>query len=300
MPFVLPFPDIDPVLFSFHLFGLELAIRWYALAYIAGLVLGWRYVAWLCRRPALWGGHPPMPPERSDDLLTWMILGVVLGGRLGYVLFYQPAYFAQNPLEIVSVWHGGMSFHGGLLGVVAGVVGFSLKNGFPILGVGDAVAAAAPIGIFFGRIANFINGELWGRPSTAPWAVIFPGEAAQACPLTWPPGPCARHPSQLYEAALEGLVLFVLLALAIRGGALARRGRVFGLFLIGYSLARIALEGFRQADAQFVTPDNPHGLVLHVGANAGLTMGQLLSLPMLAAGLVLLVLSARQARVPAD
>ncbi|MFO1142858.1 MAG: prolipoprotein diacylglyceryl transferase [Amaricoccus sp.] len=300
MPLVLPFPAIDPVLFSFHLFGLELAIRWYALAYIAGLLLGWRYVAWLCRRPALWGGRAPMPPERSDDLLTWMILGVVLGGRLGYVLFYQPAYFAQNPLEVFSVWHGGMSFHGGLLGVVAGVVGFSLRNGYPILGVGDAVSAAAPIGLFFGRIANFINGELWGRPSTAPWAIVFPGEAAQTCPLTWPPGPCARHPSQLYEAALEGLVLFVLLALAIRSGALARRGRVFGLFLIGYSLARIALEGFRQADAQFVTDDNPHGFVLHLGATAGLTMGQLLSLPMLLAGLILVVRSGRRARVPAD
>jgi phosphatidylglycerol:prolipoprotein diacylglycerol transferase len=287
MPLVLPFPDIDPVLFSLRLGGLELAIRWYALAYIAGLLLGWRYVAFLCRRPALWGGTAPMRPEQADDLLTWMIIGVILGGRLGYVLFYQPAFFAQNPAEILAVWRGGMSFHGGFLGVVAGVVGFSLRNRLPILPVGDAVAAAAPIGLFFGRLANFINAELWGRPSTLPWAVVFPGEAAQACPPGWPV-PCARHPSQLYEAGLEGAALFLLLALAIRAGALARPGRVFGLFLIGYALSRIALETFRQADAQFVTPENPHGHLL-----LGLTMGQLLSLPMLAAGLVLLIRSRR-------
>ncbi len=293
MPFVLPFPDIDPALVSFNLFGLELAIRWYALAYIAGLLLGWRYVVALFRRPGLWGGTAPMRPEQADDLLTWMILGVILGGRLGYVLFYQPAYFAANPGQILAVWQGGMSFHGGLLGVAAGVIGFSLKNGLRILSVGDAVSAAAPIGLFFGRIANFINAELWGRPSTAPWAVIFPGEAAQACPADWA-GPCARHPSQLYEAGLEGLVLFTVLALAIRAGALRRPGRVFGIFLIGYALARSALEGFRQADAQFVTPDNPHGQVIRFGTEWGLTMGQTLSLPMLALGILLVVLSARR------
>ena len=294
MPLVLPFPDIDPVLVSFRVLGIELALRWYALAYIAGLLLGWRYVAALCRRPALWGGTPAMRPEQADDLLTWMIAGVILGGRLGYVLFYQPGYFAANPGEILAVWHGGMSFHGGLLGVAAGVVGFSLRNGLEILKVGDAVAAAAPIGLFFGRVANFINAELWGRPSTAPWAVAFPGEAAQTCPDGWV-GPCARHPSQLYEAGLEGLVLFAVLALAIRGGALARPGRVFGLFLIGYGLARIVVERFRQADAQFVTAGNPHGHVLGLGGDWGLTMGQLLTLPMLAAGAILIVLAARRA-----
>jgi phosphatidylglycerol:prolipoprotein diacylglycerol transferase len=294
MPLVLPFPDIDPALFTIRLGGLELAVRWYALAYIAGLLLGWRYVAALCRRPGLWGGAAPMPPERADDLLTWMILGVILGGRLGYVLFYQPAHFAANPGEIVAVWRGGMSFHGGLLGVVAGVVLFCRRNGFEIARVGDAVAAAAPIGILFGRIANFINGELWGRPSTAPWAVVFPGEAAQACPPGWE-GPCARHPSQLYEAGLEGLALFVLLALAIRRGALERPGRVIGLFLAGYGLARLLVEGFRRADAQFVTPDNPWGHVLRLGGDWGLTMGQLLSLPMVAAGLALLAWSGRRA-----
>jgi phosphatidylglycerol:prolipoprotein diacylglycerol transferase len=294
MPLVLPFPDIDPALFTIRLGGLELAVRWYALAYIAGLLLGWRYVAALCRRPALWGGAAPMPPERADDLLTWMILGVILGGRLGYVLFYQPAHFAANPAEIVAVWRGGMSFHGGLLGVVAGVGLFCRRNGFETARVGDAVAAAAPIGILFGRIANFVNGELWGRPSTAPWAVVFPGEAAQSCPPGWQ-GPCARHPSQLYEAALEGLALFLLLALAIRLGALKRPGRVIGLFLIGYGLARLLTEAFRRADAQFVTSDNPWGHVVRLGGDWGLTMGQVLSLPMAAAGLALLVWSGRRA-----
>jgi phosphatidylglycerol:prolipoprotein diacylglycerol transferase len=294
MPLVLPFPDIDPVIFSVSLGGFELALRWYALAYIVGLLIGWRYVAALCRRPGLWGGTAAMRPEQADDLLTWMIVGVILGGRLGYVLFYQPGWFAANPGEILAVWRGGMSFHGGLLGVVAGVVGFSLRNGLEILKVGDAAAAAAPIGLFFGRLANFVNAELWGRPSTAPWAVVFPGEAAGACPAGWV-GPCARHPSQLYEAALEGVVLFAVLALAIRAGALARPGRVFGLFLIGYGLARVAVEGFRQADAQFVTAGNPHGHVLRLGAEWGLTMGQILTLPMLVAGAVLLVRAGRRA-----
>ena len=294
MPLVLPFPDIDPVLVSIHLFGLELAIRWYALAYIAGLLLGWRYVAALCRRPALWGGTPPMKVEQVDDLLTWMILGVILGGRIGFVLFYQPAAFAQNPIAIIEVWNGGMSFHGGFLGVVVALLGYALRNGVPPLRVGDAVAAATPIGLFFGRIANFINAELWGRPSTAPWAVAFPGEAAQSCPADWV-GPCTRHPSQLYEAGLEGLLLFVLLALAVRSGALRRPGRVTAFFLIGYGLARTFVEHFRLADGQYITPGNPYGHVIRFGADAGLTMGQLLSLPMVAVGLGLLLWSGRRA-----
>lgn len=293
-PLVLPFPDIDPTLVSFQLFGLTFAIRWYALAYVAGLLLGWRYVAALCRRPALWGGTAPMPPGKTDDLLTWMVLAVILGGRIGYVLFYQPGYYLANPGQILAVWQGGMSFHGGLIGVAAGIILFSLLNGYRILSVGDAVSAATPIGLFFGRLANFINGELWGKPSALPWAVIFPGAGA-ICPPDWV-GVCARHPSQLYEAALEGIVLFLLLLLAIRRGALAYPGRVFGLFLIGYGLARMFVEIFRQADAQFVTPDNPIGHVIAFGGGWGLTMGQLLCLPMLALGLFLVF---RARRVPA-
>lgn len=298
MPPYIAFPDIDPVLVSLELGPLTLALRWYALAYIAGLVLGWRYVAWLNARPRLWGGTPPMDARQPEDLLTWMVLGVILGGRLGFVLFYQPAYYAAHPAEIIAVWQGGMSFHGGMLGVVAAIAGFSLRNGLDMLRVGDAVAAATPIGLLFGRIANFINAELWGRPTTQPFGVLFPGEAAQTCPPGWT-GPCARHPSQLYEAGLEGLLLFAVLAYAISRGALARPGLVTGLFLAGYGLARAFVERFRQADAQFVTPDNPHGHVLRLG-EWGLTMGQALSLPMLAAGLALIAWSlARSARRPA-
>ncbi len=286
----LPFPAIDPVLVSVTVFGVELALRWYALAYVAGLALGWRYVAWLCARPDLWGGMSPMEPRRTEDLLTWMVLGVILGGRLGFVLFYQPAYYAANPGEILAVWKGGMSFHGGFLGVIAAVLGFSLRNGIDPVRLGDAVAAAAPIGIFFGRIANFVNAELWGRPTTLPWGVVFPGAD---CPPDWP-STCARHPSQLYQAGLEGLVLGLVLLFAIRRGALRLRGRVIALFLAGYGLARVIAEGFRQADAQFVSPGNQFGHVLRLG-DWGLTMGQILSLPMLLAGLALLAWTARRA-----
>lgn len=287
----LPFPEIDPDIFSVNLFGMELALRWYALAYIAGLVLGWRYVAWLCARPKLWGGAPPMAPARAEDLLTWMVAGVILGGRLGFVLFYQPAYYAANPGEILAVWKGGMSFHGGFLGVVAATAGFAWRNRIDALRLGDAVAAAAPIGLFFGRIANFVNGELWGRPTSVPWAFVFPGAD---CPAPWPVA-CGRHPSQLYQAGLEGLVLGLVLFIAVRRGALERRGRVMGLFLVGYGLARIFVESFRQADLQFVTLDNPFGHVIAFGG-WGLTMGQALSLPMLAAGAALLALPARSAQ----
>lgn len=289
MLLALPFPNIDPEVFAFDIFGVRLALRWYALAYVAGLLLGARYVAWLCARPRLWAGEPPMPPRRTEDLLTWMVLGVILGGRLGFVLFYQPAYFLSHPGQILAIWQGGMSFHGGFLGVVAALLAFSRSNGFDGVRLGDGVAAAAPIGVFFGRIANFINAELWGRPTDAPWGIVFPNAE---CPPGWPEA-CARHPSQLYEAGLEGIALGLLILLAIRRGALAVRGRVIGLFLAGYGAARFFVEAFRQADAQFVTPGNPFGHVLRFG-EWGLTMGQSLSLPMLAAGLLTLAWSARR------
>ncbi len=300
MPFAIPFPDIGPNLFAFELFGVEIALRWYALAYIAGLVLGWRYVAALCRRADLWGGAAPMQPAKTDDLLTWMVVGVIVGGRLGFVLFYQPGYYLANPDEIVAIWRGGMSFHGGFLGVVVATALFAWKNGVPMLSLGDAVAAAAPIGLFFGRLANFVNAELWGRPTTAPWGVVFPSEAAQTCPSGWVEAVCARHPSQIYQAGLEGLVLFLLLGWAVwRAGWLRQPGRVFGLFLAGYGLARIIVEFFRQGDAQFAGPGNPWGLVVQFGSGIdswGFTMGQVLTLPMLALGLWLI---ARKQRVPA-
>ena len=284
----IPFPSVSPELFSVTLFGVTFALRWYALAYIAGILLGWRLAVMALRRPRLWPHDtPPLTLPQMDDFLTWLTLGIILGGRLGFVLFYQPAYYLAHPLEIPMVWHGGMSFHGGFLGVVLAAYVYARRNGVAPLSLADLLALGTPVGLMLGRIANFINAELWGRATTLPWGVIFPGAEAQDCGQ--PAGAlCARHPSQLYEAGLEGLLLgAVLIWLAFARGALKRPGKVVGVFLAGYGLARFAVEFVRQPDAQFVTPDNPVGLALHLGGY-GLTMGQLLSLPMIAIGLVLL------------
>lgn len=284
MQAILQFPDISPNLISVTLFGHELALRWYALAYLAGLVAGWRVIMALMARPGLWpGNRAPMAPSRVEDLLSAIIIGVILGGRLGFVLFYQPGYYLANPAEILKIWQGGMSFHGGFLGVIVAGLWFCRKNAVPPLQLADAMALVAPIGLGLGRIANFINAELWGRPSDLPWAVVFPGEAAQACPGLIP-GTCARHPSQLYEAGLEGLILGLVLFWLLRRGALHAPGRITGAFLLGYGLARMSVELFRQADGEFITPDNPLGHVVG-GAVWGLSMGQLLSLPMVLIGL---------------
>ncbi len=274
----IPFPDIGPDLFSVELFGMSFALRWYALAYIAGILIGWRMVVALVRRPALWpGGRAPMRPEQVEELLTWVILGVILGGRLGFVLFYRPLHYLENPLEIFMLWQGGMAFHGGLLGVVVAVWIFTGRHGIDRLSAADALAIATPPGLLLGRLANFVNAELWGRPWEGPWAMVFPTD-----PLGLP-----RHPSQLYEAALEGLVLgAALLWLALRRRALHRPGLVAGIFFAGYGAARFVVEIFRQADPQFITVDNPMGFVIGSGA-IGVTMGQLLSLPMVALGLAL-------------
>lgn len=288
---MIPFPDIAPEIFTIDLGGFSLSLRWYALAYLAGLLIGWRIVVAMMRRGGLWGDRAPMPADRVDDLLTWVILGVILGGRLGFVLFYEPAFYLANPAEIVKVWQGGMSFHGGFAGVMVAAWAFCRANGIPPLRLADALAVVAPIGLFFGRIANFINAELWGRPTDLPWGVVFPGEAAQACPGVV--GPCARHPSQLYEAGLEGLLLGLVLLLLVRAGGLRRPGLAFGVFLAGYGLARIFVELFREADAQFITPDNPLGHVIG-GPAIGLTMGQLLSLPMVVVGLALILRARRR------
>lgn len=286
---LIQFPDIRPEIFILPLFGMEFALRWYALAYIAGLLIGWRIVVWLMRRPQLWpDDRAPVAPEAVEDLLTAVILGVVIGGRLGSVLFYQPAYYLENPLEIVKVWKGGMSFHGGFLGVVAAGLWFCRRHRVPVAQLADALALATPPGLLLGRIANFVNAELWGRPTTLPWGVAFPGEAAQDCPGVV--RLCARHPSQLYEAALEGLLLMAVLWMLVRGFAwLKTPGRIAGVFLAGYGLARFAVEFVRQADAQYITPDNPLGHALSFGGGYGLSMGQILSLPMIAAGLWLIL-----------
>ncbi len=294
MPGFIPFPDISPELFAVEIGNFRFALRWYALAYIVGLIAGWRIIVAAMRRPALWpGAQAPMAPGAVESLLTWVIVGVILGGRLGFVLFYQPGYYLANPAEILRVWEGGMSFHGGLAGVIVAGLVFAWRNAVPPLQLGDAMAMVAPIGIFLGRVANFINAELWGRPTEVPWGVVFPGAAAQTCPWDWPHAVCARHPTQLYEAALEGLLLgAVVLWLAWRRGALRQPGLITGVFVAGYGLSRFIVEIWREADAQFVSPDNPLGHVVALGP-VGLSMGQLLSLPMIAAG-AWLVWRARQ------
>ena len=259
----MPFPNFDPILLQIGPF----AIRWYALAYVAGILLGWRYVVALVKNEKLWGGQTPtLTPIQIDDLVLWITIGVILGGRLGYVLFYSTSLIWTDPLEIAKVWHGGMSFHGGLIGVTIALIAFALTNKVEVFRLSDLVAPAVPIGLFFGRIANFINGELWGRPTTVPWGIIFPNA-----------GPEPRHPSQLYEATLEGLVLFAILRIAThRLKWLQRRGAVTGLFLVCYALSRISLENVREPD-RFM----PHFPL-------GLTMGMMLSIPMALFGLWLL------------
>ncbi len=270
MFFVIPYPVIDPVLVDVGPFP----IRWYALAYVAGIVLGWFYMKRLCAADRLWGGVPHPTPVSVDDLVVYVALGIVLGGRLGYVLFYNFPYFAAHPLEIVAAWNGGMAFHGGLVGTAIGMGIFARRAKVGFLSVADGVAAVVPIGLFLGRIANFIKPELWGREAPdVPWAMVFPGA-----------GPIPRHPSQLYEAGLEGIGLFVLLAVAIRLGALKRPGLSTGLFTAGYALARIASEFFRQPDAQL-------GFLF-----GGATMGMLLSLPLLVIGLALVAYALRPGR----
>ena len=254
-PFV--FPNIDPVIFSIG----PLAIRWYALAYIVGLVGAWRYGIWLARRaPDL------VTAQQIDDFLVWATLGVIFGGRLGYVFFYQPAYFLEHPLEILQMWNGGMSFHGGLVGVIAAMFLFARRHGIAFFALADVIATTTPIGLLLGRIANFINGELWGRETDVPWGVIFPHA-----------GPNPRHPSQLYEAFLEGLVLLIVLScLVLIWRARWRVGLTSGAFLVGYALSRIAVETVRQ-------PDDFIGLL-----QFGSTWGQWLSVPMLLLGLFLI------------
>ncbi len=297
-PLAIPFPPLSPTLLEVDLGPVTLALRWYALAYIAGIVVAGLLIAWACRRDALWpGARSPMAPALAEPLLTWIVAGVVLGGRLGYCLFYQPAYYLANPAEILAVWQGGMSFHGGLIGTAAAVGVFAARHGVPWRSMADLGGLATPPGLLLGRLANFVNAELWGRPTDAPWGVIFPGTRAQACGQ--PEGvPCARHPSQLYEAALEGLVLGLLVIVLARMGALRRPGLIGGTFLAGYGTARFLVELVRQPDAQFVTQANPTGWALDLG-EWGLTMGQILSLPMIALGALLIALALRTRPAPA-
>lgn len=294
MQAALPFPDVSPELFSISLYGIEFALRWYAVAYITGILIAWRLGVAAVTRAQLWPGNTaPMAPRQIEDLLTWIIVGVIVGGRLGFVLFYQPGYYLQNPGQILQVWNGGMAFHGGLLGVIVASWLYTRQHGIPQLPAADLIAHTIPPGLLLGRVANFINAELWGRPTDLPWGVAFPGELAQFCPGII--GICARHPSQLYEAALEGLVLGALLLwMVYRRNALKRPGLICGTFFAGYGIGRFLVEFVRQPDPQFISAGNPLGLALHIDG-FGVTMGQILSLPMIAVGLWLVVRAQRRA-----
>lgn len=287
MQALIPFPDISPEIFTIPLFGFELALRWYALAYIVGILIGWQLVVRAVRAPRLWlNEKPAMTPAQIEDLLTWVIIGVILGGRLGYILFYQFGYYMQNPAQILRIWEGGMAFHGGMLGVIVAGWLYTSRHNIPKLSAADMMVLGVPPGLLLGRIANFINAELWGRATDLPWGVAFPGHAAQTCESVV--GLCARHPSQLYEALLEGAILgAVLLWLVWRRDGFKTPGLIAGTFFAGYGLARFVVEFARQPDAQFIAAGNPLGLAWHVGGY-GLTMGQLLSVPMIALGLYLI------------
>jgi phosphatidylglycerol:prolipoprotein diacylglycerol transferase len=267
MPSLIAYPHINPVLITIGPFP----IRWYALAYIAGLALGWAYARALVARASLWGKAPRPDVATIDDLLVYAAIGVILGGRLGYVLFYNPAFYFAHPGEILAVWKGGMAFHGGLVGTAVAIMLLARRKNISPLSLTDVCCASVPIGIFLGRIANFIKPELWGRPTDAPLAMIFPGA-----------GPLPRHPSQLYEATLEGLVLFLVLLVAIRFGALRRPGLATGVFATGYGVARTICEFFREPDPQL-------GFLF-----GGATMGMLLSLPLIAVGLFFILRARRR------
>lgn len=274
----MPFPEFDPVLIQIG----PLPLRWYALAYVAGIVLGWWYAARLAKTERLWAPRKsPVTSLQLDDLVLWITLGIILGGRLGYALFYKPAMYAQlftgqnlaERLELFQLWTGGMSFHGGLIGVCIAIVLYARRQKLNLLSVGDLIAPVVPIGLGFGRLANFINGELWGRVTDVPWAIRFCNQRIMEMHGFCPAGNEPRHPSQLYEAGLEGILLFGVLSFAIwRLKLLSKPGYVTGLFLVGYGVIRALLEGVREPDVGM--PDFP----------LGLTMGMMLSIPMILIG----------------
>jgi phosphatidylglycerol:prolipoprotein diacylglycerol transferase len=271
----LSFPIIDPIAIAIG----PIAIRWYALAYVAGLLGGWFYAKRLAARAELWGPLRRPKPTDVDDLIVWVALGVVLGGRVGYVLFYNLGTYLSHPSEIFAIWRGGMSFHGGFLGAILAIVLFARSRSLNPLAMLDMAAVVTPIGLFFGRIANFINGELWGRPAPDfPYAVVFPHA-----------GPEPRHPSQLYEALGEGLILFIIMAFAVRRFGFRRPGLLGGIFVLGYAVARIVCEFFREPDQQlgFLFGSSVQAL------SGGITMGMLLSIPMALVGAGAIVMAAR-------
>ncbi len=284
---MIPFPNISPEIFSLSLFGFDFSLRWYALSYIVGFFCAIRLMKYFILRKNLWRMNAPaLTFAQAESLLTYLIIGVILGGRLGYVLFYNFSHFYNNPVEIVRIWDGGMAFHGGFIGVILAALLFCKTNSIPLWSGADLIAVSSPPGLFLGRLANFVNAELWGKPTVMPWGVVFPGIRAQDCGLM--ESPCARHPSQIYEAMLEGLLLFILLFLLAKSGAFRRPGLLTGVFAFGYGFSRFVVEYVRVPDPQFFSIENPYGFAFMID-NYGITMGQLLSLPMIAIGAILLL-----------
>ena len=291
---MIPFPEnIKPEVFSVSLGDFTFTLYWYALAYILGIIACWRLAAIALKKNELWQKNtPPLNPVKLEDLMSFSVLGIIFGGRLGFVIFYNPEYYLQNPLEVLFIWQGGMSFHGGLIGVATASFFFFRKNSVPLRSGADLLALGTPIGLGLGRLANFINDELWGRVTDVPWGVIVNSpQSRTVCQEIV--DHCIRHPSQIYEAILEGLILFILMMyLAFKRNAFKRPGFLASIFFMGYGLSRCFVELFRQPDQQFQSVNNPMGFFIQFG-EMGLTMGQVLSLPMIVIGVILFVTSTR-------
>ena len=293
--FMIVFPEISPEIFSFQIGGIEFALRWYAMSYLFGFFVAVLLMKFFTSKEKLWRFNTgPLDRDQIESLITYLILGVLIGGRLGYVLFYNLDAFIQSPESIVRIWEGGMSFHGGFLGVVFTALIYCRLNGTLIWSCADLIALASGPGLLFGRLANFINAELWGRPTDAPWGVVFPGARAQNCPEVI--GECARHPTQLYEAGVEGLLLFAVLVIVAHFGGLRKPGMLTGLFLLIYGGGRYLVEFYRVPDLQFFSATNPNGFAYTYG-EFGVTMGQCLSIPMICFGLLLVLVKSKKPKM---
>ena len=292
---MIAFPEISPEIFSFSLAGTEFALRWYAVSYLTGFFVAILVMKFFLRKEKLWRFNTgPLDLDQVDTMVSYLVLGVIIGGRLGYILFYNFDVYVENPGSIIRVWDGGMAFHGGFLGVAIAAFFYCRFNGALVWSSADLIALASGPGLLFGRLANFINAELWGRPTDAPWGVVFPGERAQDCPGIV--GECARHPTQLYEAGLEGLLLFLALIVVAFLGGLRRPGMITGLFLLIYGIGRYIVEFYRVPDLQFFSVTNLNGFAYSYG-EFGVTMGQCLSLPMICIGLLIVLIKIKKPRM---
>ena len=291
---MIAFPQISPEIFSFTIVGMEVAVRWYSVSYLAGFFMAILIMKFFVQKENLWRFNAgPLDREQVDSLVSFLILGVIIGGRLGYVLFYNLNEYVESPTDILRVWDGGMAFHGGFLGVVVAGVLYCVYNGAQVWSCADLIAVASGPGLLFGRLANFVNAELWGRPTDKPWGVVFPSERAQDCPGII--GECARHPSQLYEAGLEGLLIFIVLIMVAYFGGFRRPGMITGLFLLMYGAGRFLVEFYRVPDPQFFSSTNLNGFAYTFG-EFGITMGQSLSLPMIFVGVLIIIIKTKKPR----